>query len=420
MRKILINYKTWLLIIVFSSIYLIIGVDLEYVPLIPSTLSLDEINRLNSVFLAMSYSILAAYIFFFFSIVLPRIILIERSKKILGQQVHWLLYELFVTINQILHAYDIDNLIEEIEEKDLLHINGNIRMKYSSYYSTSEHWRTFGKKGKKFTGFGNMSFTFPDSMIVSLNKIPDLIDQIRKSNPNFHVDEYFSEILSSIETNKLIDWYGIKKNNVFLFANTSEEIYSLIIDYKRLKKVKYHLRFRNSYSTLHFYTEQEIENINPKNAEFIARLAPIRKRIDSLNPCIIFNPVYKDSRAFKSILRIRNIHSFDYKKNRTLVHPNNKCVIILPVGIPNKLIKNYIKENKSEKLIILLKPNFILTTKSDKFEKIDVNSGLYKLYYRIPIKLFNITLFRDYPTKTTLNNINKNIYNLTKNHKIEK
>lgn len=235
MGNLLLNYKTWLFILVFTSVYIIIGVDLNYLPLIPSDLNSDKIAKINKLYLAISYSILAAYIFYYFSVTLPRKVKIHRSKNILSKQVRFLLYELFVLINQILYAYNIKKEISDIQEKDLLHINGNIKKTFSGYYSTSEHWMKLRKRGEKFTGLGDLQFTFPDSVIKSLDKLPEAIESIRKSNPNFHVDETFSEILSSIETNKLIEYYATKKYQLFLLANSSEEFYSMICNYKRLK-----------------------------------------------------------------------------------------------------------------------------------------------------------------------------------------
>lgn len=411
------NYNTWLFLLVFISIYLILGIELNYFPLIPSFLPENEIAKINHVYLSIAYSILAAYIFFYFSVVLPRKVLIHRSKNIIGRQVHWLLYELFVLINQILYSYDIKKGVDGVEEKDLLHINGNVKTKFSGYYSTSEHWRTIGKKGKKFTGFGDQPFTFPDSVIASLKKTPFSIEQIRKSNPNFHVDETLSEILSSIETNQLIEWYATKNSELFIFANSSERIYSLIEDYKRLKKLRYHLRFRNSYNTIYFYKNEDIENMPQKQAELLTSIAPIHGKFNLLRPSLICNSDYENYRAFKSLIRIQDIYTFYYKEKEDLEVPENKCFIILPTGISNRCIKKLIKESSQEKLIILLKPNIFFTSSVEKFKKENIQNGLYKIYYRSPISIFNITIFQNFPTKETIETVNRNIHDLIGNYK---
>jgi len=418
MKNILINYKSWLFIIVLLSIWIILGVDLEYIPLIPSKLPVEVTSKINRVFLAISYSILAAYIFFFFTTVLPRIILIDRSKKILSKQVHWLLYELFVIINQILNSYEIKKSIDEVEEKDLLHINGNIINRYTGFYSTSEHWRSIGKKGKQFTGFGDMPFTFPDSMITNLVNIPTKINEIRQSNPNFHIDESFSEVLASIETNKLIEWYGINKYEVFRLANTSEELHTLISAYKRLKKLKYHLRFRNSFSRIHFYTKEEIESIEHKQAQFSAKIAPLRQKINSLNPNIIYNPEYSDSKAIVTVLRIRNLIAFD-NKSGVFPQPQSKCVVIITNQISGNLIKKYVKENKTDKLIIKVKSSCFFSTKPKKYKGKETTNGIYTIYYKSPIKLFGLELFSGFPTKSILDGINRDIHEITSNYKVK-
>lgn len=409
------NYKTWLFLLVFLSVYIILGIDLNYLPLIPSTSPPEKITKFNNVFLSIAYSILAAYIFFYFSVVLPRKVLIHRSKNIISKQVNWLLYELFVLINQILYSYDIEKDIENVHEKDLLHINGNVKGKLSGFYSTSEHWRTIGKRGKKFTGFGDMPFTFPDSVIANLKKIPEKIEQIRKSNPNFHIDETFSEILSSIETNQIIEWHTVKNYQMFKLANSSDEIYSLICDYKRLKKLKYHLRFRNSYNTIHFYNSEEINNIEQKHSELFERIAPIHKKFNTLKPSLLCNPDYEDYRAFKSVLRVSNI--VNYKKQEDLDLSSPKCIIILSKGISRKYIKEFKRKYQKENLVIILRPNIFHTSKPDKFKNDKIDNGFYNLYYRAPLKVFNFTLFERYPSKGILETLSRNIHHLITNHK---
>lgn len=419
MKNLLVNYKIWLYLVVLISILIIIGVDLKVFPLIPTEISNELINKINKVMLALSYSILSAYIFFFFSIILPRIILIQRSKKILSRQVHWLLYELFVLINQILFSYEINKPVEQIEEKDLLHLNGNLKTKYKGFYSTSEHWNSLIKKGKQFTGFGDMPFEFPDSITNRLESIPNEVNKIRQSNPNFHVDELFSEILSSIETNKIIEWYGSKKNELFKFANSSSEMYAMIVDYKRLKKLKYHLEFRNIYNKIHFYTREEIDNIKNKQVNLSAKLAPLYEKLNYLNPCIIYNSEYQESRAIISVLRINKLYDYKSNTSKYLHLPDCKCIILIEEKIPRKQLKIFIKENESEKIIIRLKSNMLISTKSDKFKNKETAEGLYTLNYRKPFKLFNLTLFKKFPTILILENINRNIHYIMSNYKIK-
>ena len=57
---------------------------------------------------------------------------------------------------------------------------------------------------------------------------------MRKSNPNYSVDEHFAEILSSIETNKIIELYADKKQHLFLYSDSSKYLYELLTNYKNL------------------------------------------------------------------------------------------------------------------------------------------------------------------------------------------
>lgn len=426
MRRILYNYQVWLSILIIVSIWIILSVDLEILPLIPSNFSKDFTIRINQVFTALSYSVTAAFIFYWFTYILPRKILIYRSKKILAQQVHWFLYELFVLINQILNAYDIKKRIEEIEEKDLMHIDGNISKTFDGYYRTSEHWKKNRKKGKQFTGFGDMKFTFPEIAINELNKIPDLIFKIRNSNPNFHADETFAEILSSLETNKLIEWYAIKKYDIFRLEGSSKELYSMIVDYNRLLSLNYHKLFRNSYQKIHFYSEEEIKAIPEKRNQFQARIAPKVNASRSLIPCIVYSSKYSDSRAIISELNKGGfVTSQGLQKEFLLseyqdgIKPpsQSKCIVIIGHDIPKKQIKEFIKSNKSEKIIIWLNSNFIYS--SPKFETSEklTEFRLYKLFYRRPFSILKFCFGRKYPTKEIISVIRYNVVEIMRNYR---
>ena len=279
------------------------SVELEVVPPIPSYFSDSLTQKINSSLLTLSYSVLAAYVFYWFTSFLPRKITIYRSKKILSKQVNRLLYELFVLIHQIFYVFEIDKRIEEIEEKDLLHIDGDISRSLKGVYETGVHWRRFWKRGKKFTGLAWMEFVYPEGIKKKLSEIPNYIGKIRASSPNFDADEVFAETLASIETNKIIEWYSSEeKNKMFLYTGSSTELFNLINDYKRLLSLGYQKMFRNSYNTIRFYTKKEIEDIPKKRERLLLSFAPQPGLLKLLNPCIIYNPDYVDARAVISEL----------------------------------------------------------------------------------------------------------------------
>src|SRR5690606_15184691 len=130
------NHKFWILLIFGVSFYIIITLELKYLPLFPSFIPASA-ESFNKVFLAIGYSLFTAVVFYYFSVILPRNIQIKRNKQIVGKQVHFLLYELFVVLNQILFVFEIKKDLNEIEEKDLLSINGNTRINVCGYYKTS-------------------------------------------------------------------------------------------------------------------------------------------------------------------------------------------------------------------------------------------------------------------------------------------
>jgi hypothetical protein len=421
------NYQIWLVILISISIWNVMSVGLEILPLIPSYFSAEFATKLNQVFITLSYSILAAYIFYLVTSFLPRKILIYRSKKILGRQVNWFLYELFVIINQILHAFQIENSIEKIEEKDLLHLDGNISPTFKGYYRTLEYWNTIKNKGKQFSGFGNMPFEFPTDIQKKLAEIPESINKIRQSNPNFHVDETFAEILASIETSKIIEWYSKGKNDIFRFAGTSREMFLFIKDYQRLLHLNYHKPYRNSYHKIHFYSDNEIKNISKSNDQFHSWIVPKQQAERSLKPCIVYSSKYPDSKPIISMLN-NGINSTNglYKKfilseftDKITPPIESKCIVIIGQEIPENQIKEYIKTHKKEKVIIWLKSNFVINSPKIQTQNGITNFGLYKLFYRKPLKIWLIQFARKYPTMEIISVISYNVTEIMRNFKNE-
>jgi len=375
----------------------------------------------KSIVFEIAIGIVVSYIFYVFIEIIPRMLRIHRSKKILAFQVHWLLYELFVLINQILFAFDIEMPINKVQEKDLLHIDGDMTKVFDGVYETSEHYNQFWKKGKQISGFSDMRFKFPDEIVSNLAKLTESIDNIRKSNPNFYVDDKFAEILSSIETNKLIEWYVNKKHKIFQFGGTCMQLYSLVNDYNRLTKLNYHKLYHDSYQRIHFYTQQEILNIPKEMNQFYAEVAAKINRTISLIPCIIYNPKYSDSRALITELDQKIVSSKGMQKRFFLyVYDNeispplsSKCVVIIGAQIPKKQIKEYIKNNKDNKVIILLKSNGLFT--SNKFKDKTTRIGLHIIHYRKPLRLFGILFFRKHPTRNEIGYARFNVFQIMGN-----
>jgi hypothetical protein len=429
MKNKLINYQIWLFVLIISSSWVVASVGLEICPLIPTNFSETFVLKLNVVLLNISYSILAAYIFYWFTYLLPRKTLIYRSKRILSQQVHWLLYELFVVINQILYAYDLNKPIEQIEEKDLRHLDGDVSKTFNGFYATGEHWKAFWKSGQQFTGFGDMPFAFPEDISKKLTEIPKLIHKIRQANPNFYTDEIFAEILSSIETNKIIDWYSEGKNKIFLFGGSSTQMFSLICDYKRLLNLKYYTPFHDTYHTIRFYTQEEINNIPQKKNNYFNKIAPILNVPRTLIPCIVYKESYYDSRSIISELNGGHIvTSNGFQKefllctyNNEIQSPkNSRCVVIINELISKRQIREYIKFNQKDKVIICIKSNLLFTSKKNKFTGKSTTYGLYTIYYRKPLILFGFQFFRKYPTKTMIDYVRFNVNEIMRNFKEHK
>lgn len=424
MRKKLFILKICLTIIIASSVWIILSIKLEIFPLIESNFSTNFIIKLNQILLNLSYSVLAAYIFYLITYTIPKKIHIYHSKQILAKKVHTLLYELFVIISHIKNAYKIDKEILRIEEKDLLHINGNTSESFEGVYKTGEHYKSIFKKGKQFTGFANLHFKFPDILYKKLSEVPKKIIEIRRSNPQFYIDEVFAEILASLETNKTIEHYSNGKNQAFLFADSSESLISLIKDYKRLLKLNYHILHRNSYQTIHFYTKEEIKNIPNYLQTTFGKINSKITKSRNLNPSIIFNPNYSDNRAIIAILNQGGYvtKNQEIEKEFLLSEYNygistpehSKCIVLLTSNIPKKSINEIVKSNKNDKIIILIKPNIFYSSSKLKGNK-SYNCGVYTIYYRKPFGLKPFKFFESKPTKSDLSIIRNSITTIMKN-----
>lgn len=378
----------------------------------------------NLIVFTITIGICVSYIFYLLVEFIPRKLRIYRAKKILSQQIHWFLYELFVLIHQIMYVFDIKKRIEDLEEKDFLHINGDTSKKINVRYETGEYWNCFWKKNKRFSGFGNMSFEYPKSIVETLSKIPKSIDEIKQTYPLYYNDEVLAEILSSIQTSKVIKNYSDGRNPLFLFAHSSSDLFPLIQGYKRLKSLKYHIKYKNTYHTINFLTLEEAELKYNQNLSKKEEISPTSVMYYILKPVIIFNPQYKDSRAMITGLNDGWLVSNDGTRNKMFKAleyadidkvEESKCIVILEDKIPKKDVIEYIERNKNEKIIIRLISKFFFTTKSDKYKNVNTSFGVYKVYYRKPISFMGIRFFSKYPTWNHISKINSVIYDIKKN-----
>lgn len=411
--KILGNYKFWILLIFGLSLYIIISIELGYLPLIPSFIP-EDTEKFNRIFLSIGYSLFAAVVFYYFSVVFPRQIQIRRNKQISGKEVRNLLYELFVLIKQILFVFEIEKDLKEIDERDLLSLNGNSTKEYIGYYRTETFYNTLWEKRKKLKGLSEVSFEFPESVIFSLSIIPKTIKQIRESNPNFYIDPQFSEILSSIETNNLIKWYANKEYSFLLFQDSSEAFYSLIQDYIRLKKLGY--QQLKVYFEIYFYNDAEKKEIKGKNKikDFLTERINMETKKEILQPLLIFNSENENFEVFKHQSTIDSIKIVDYKKV-TDYDSLNRCIIIFSEGIPKIKMKEFIKGYRNRELLIIIQPSLFFSSKSKKFNGVSIKRGIYFIQYKSSYLLFN----KKRPNKSDSAQINNIIYEILKNYTSE-
>lgn len=410
------NYRIILYSLVAISLWGICSIELEIVPKIPSSFSVEFTEKINHIFLSLSYSILSAYIFYEATSELPRKVQIHRSKKILGQYVYNLISDLFVMINQILYVFDIKKDILDVKEKDLAPINSEISKKYNGYYGIFDYKNTLFGKGKYLTGINGIKFTFPDSIYETLNKIPVLIQKMRKSNPNYSVDEHFAEILSSIETNKIIELYADKKQHLFLYSDSSKYLYELLTNYKNLLKTGYCKTYRNCFQQIRFFTQEEKDNIQIKRDELRTIVNQRFMPIYMLSPCILYDNNCNISKSIVATLNNgliidRNSNTIGKQYKTQPITDNEiddecKCIIlVINWQISAQIINNIIDSNKG-KLIIIVKPSIYHTSKPKYFKK---QNGAYIVFYRSEFSFLRLKFNSQYPSSKTMGIICSNI-----------
>lgn len=409
-------YKIIFWLVLFISSYVVLGIELNLLPLMPSHFSETIVEKINRALLSLAYSIIAAYIFYFVTVVVPLWIQIGKSKRILSHEVYFFLEDLYILINQILYVYKIDKNIDDLEEKDLLCINGTGKNRIEGGYDIHTYWNSIWHKEKKCTGFGNMSFVYPDDILKKLSEIPKKIEKIRQVNPNFFVDMEFAQLLSFIETNKLRYYYKpveeLKPNMPlpFLYTNSAEELYKLVTGYRLLYKKGYHKYFRNTYNIIELYTKEELDRRrNDLSKSWNKHIVPILKKEHSFNTLVIMNSNIRDSVIVANELKYQWL---EYDKWND-IQDSNRCVIIIAGGIPSKVINQFCRINKGKRIIILLYPSLFYSTKNKKFNRdIQTSFKKYSIYYRSFRKIGFIKLNKKYPMRSTLQTIETMITNI--------
>ena len=399
-------YKIIFWLVLFISSYAVLGIELNLLPLMPSHFSEAIVEKINRALLSLAYSIIAAYIFYFVTVVVPLWIQIGKSKRILSHEVYFFLEDLYILINQILYVYKIDKNIDDLEEKDLLRINGTVKNRIEGGYDIDTYWNSIWHKGKKCTGFGNMPFVYPDDILKKLSEIPKKIEKIRQVNPNFFVDMEFAQLLSFIETNKLRYYYKpveeLKPNMPvpFLYADSAEELFKLVIGYRLLNKIGYHKYFRNTYNIIEFYTKEELNKKRGDSSKYWdEHIVPILEKENSFHPLIIMNSNIRDSVIIANEL---GYECLEYDKWNN-VQEFNKCVIIITNGIPSKVVNQFCRTNSGKRIIILLNPSLFFSSSNKKYyEGMQTSYKTYSIYYRSSKKIGFMELNKKYPMFRTL------------------
>lgn len=403
---------------------MILWIEFRIIPLIPSTFGKLYTDKINNIVLILSYSLIAAYIFFYFTSILPRNLEIKRSKILLSKIVKFsLLNDLRLIISFILDAYDIKLRIDEVEEKHLLHIDGNVKEPYKRYYtSTKDGVRPIPSNGNK-DDFNTIELTFPDVIIKKLGTLPKVVDSIKKTNPNYHSDEVFAAAITSIETNKLIDWYYVKKNKLFTFRLSAEQIFQLIVDYRTLLSLNYQKNKTNKeYIYHHFYSNNEVDTIPYTLKKHSKKLEPTFEKLDSLKPIFIFNPSDYDARAINSVINIGSYYSVERgnistftkimwqkQMNIPAINEETKFIVIVVSGIDRRVIKTVVSSFKDKALVLLLSPSLFSSKNNHLKNKTFTEKGVFKVKYKSSFKFIGNS---KNPTKDEIIKLKKILYKL--------
>lgn len=420
------NMNKHLILVLVLTIWMILWIEFQIIPLIPSIFEKPHVDKINNIILILSYSIIAAYIFYYFTSIVPRNLEIKRSKTLLYKTVKFsLLNDLRLIISFILDVYDVKLKIAEVEEKHLLHIDGNIKEHYKRYYtSTKDEVRPIPTQENK-DDFNTIELTFPDVIIKKLGTLPKVIDSIKKTNPNYHNDEVFGAAITSIETNELIEWYFKKNNKLFIFASSAEQIFQLILDYRTLLRLNYQNNKNNKeYIYHHFYSNNEVDTTPYTLEKHSEKLEPTFKKLDYLNPIFIFNPINYEARAINSVINKGGYYSIKrgtrppFTKviwhediDTTAFYGKTKIIVIVVSGINRKSTKKIVAKFKDQALVLLLYPSIFTNKNNHLNKKKSIEKGVYKIKYKSSPKIIGTS---KYPTKDEIIKIKKLLHKILK------
>lgn len=347
----------------------------------------------------LSVGFLISYIFYVLLELIPEYMKLIKAKRILYKYINLILEDLNIIIHIIFHVYGLNIEKKDMAIKKLIKIDGNVKVE-QGFYNEEIYKKQFLKKFKRISGI-ETTYEFPNTVINRLEHIDKQIEKIFQVENFYSSDANFLECIVNIKENKLISWYSTRKNGLFIFANTSEELYKLIRCYYKLLEMNYY----DKKYTIKVLTKEEILKRPDNMSEFFKHLRKRNEKFNSYKPCIIYDDRIEDNVFLvESLTNNKNIKLVNQNQLNTYdINSNHNLIIIV---LNHKFQKNndynkaLLRKKFKDKYIVILKPYIFYYIKV-KNKIWNEGKNKYIVPFKISFKLLNLYINRECPLRNT-------------------
>lgn len=392
-----------LCLLALLSIWPILSIDLRIIPLITCKQSTIFTDGCNRAILSISYSFLAAFVFYIVTILIPHYLAVRHSRKVIAKNVYDLLSELYIEIEIVLFNCNINKNINTITKNEAMSIKNQQHADSASgfYISEKRHKRT----KKNFINFKLPSinqFSFPKNFKSFLSHLPQTINNIRKLYPKYTIDENFSEIISCIESSALIN-IANKNDDIFSYQEFPEELYKLIENFRALYKLNYHSKIMDTILQIECFSQNRIkETFAVYN--MLHNVTNFNECCKKLEPIIIYNSEYQNANKIINTMPplCQSFSTTECTGNIPTILDKSRFIIVIEKGLPRNIL-NMIPISKDGTIIIHIRAKELLGNKKIYAQFLTKND--YCICYQDTFKIIKHQFFSKYPTAAVLSGI---------------
>lgn len=375
----------------------------------------DDIVKYGTLYdLSVGYFI--SYLMFLMIEIFPYKMSQVRARKIIEDPLGNIVISLGELVQVILSLYEIRISLNDIQEKDLLHISGNTNFSDEEFmFLTEYHIRKNDKRH-----YGIQKSTTLKKLINEVKKVvEENVDRVLDYSSIYGIEnaELLLE-LHKVRDNNIFRYYGGTEMKVFLLHNVEKDLFNIIQSYNIISK----LRLHNRYTKVEMLDEDPNVIKAENTADYHNELMKYIEVADKLNPVMITDAGRNALAITGQLLLGSGIQDYylpDIKKDSNIL-VNTEYIIINMDNLSNILITIKLLK-KTKKKVVILKSESILSNcylielvcKQYEVEKYDI--WTYKSAHKI---LGNIYINFNRPNISDINTLINLIHNDLKAFKV--